>query len=138
MTTYKARISLQDSSSQIANHFLESTEHFVHGGANPGGYYKAIWCRDASYILRDWFLSGRFQDVMQELLYIWSHQIRLGGEKIIHGRRSPEMNYLSQVASRRTQKKFEGALPTTIFYGFSEIYGRNPDIDSTALMVSTT
>jgi glycogen debranching enzyme len=138
MTTYKARISLQDSFSQIANHFLESTEHFVHGGANPGGYYKAIWCRDASYILRDWFLSGRFQDVMQELLYIWSHQIRLGGEKIIHGRGSPEMNYLSQVASRRTQKQFEGALPTTIFYGFSEIYGRNPDIDSTALMVSTT
>ncbi|MDQ3852851.1 MAG: GH116 family glycosyl hydrolase [Thermoproteota archaeon] len=122
----------------MANHFLESTEHFIHGGANPGGYYKAIWCRDASYILRDWFLSGRFQDVMHELLYIWSHQIRLGGEKIIYGRGSPEMNYLSQVASRRTQKQFEGALPTTIFYGFSEIYGLNPDIDSTALMVSTT
>jgi hypothetical protein len=138
MTTYKAKTSLQDSFSQIANHFLESTEHFVHGETNPGGYYKAIWCRDASYILKDWFLSGKFEDVMQELLYIWSHQITLGGEKIIYGRGSPEMKYLSQVASRRTQKQFEGALPTTIFYGFSEIYGLNPDIDSTALMVSTT
>lgn len=138
MTTYKAKTNLQDSFCQMANHFLESTEHFVNGRVNPGGYYKAIWCRDASYILRDWFLSGRFQDVMQDLLYIWSHQIRLGGEKIIYGRGSPEMNYLSQVASRRTQKQFEGALPTTIFYGFSEIYGLNPDIDSTALMVSTT
>jgi hypothetical protein len=48
------------------------------------------------------------------------------------------MNYSSQVASRRTQNQFEGALPTTIFYGFSEVYGLNPDIDSTALMVSTT
>jgi glycogen debranching enzyme len=136
--THKADISLQNTFSQIANHFLESTEHFVYGTASPGGYYKAIWCRDASYILKDWFLSGRFQDVMQELLYVWSHQIRLGGEKIIYGRGSPKMNYSSQVTSRRTQKQFEGALPTTIFYGFSEVYGLNPDIDSTALMVSTT
>lgn len=136
--THKADISLQNTFSQIANHFLESTEHFVHGGASPGGYYKAIWCRDASYILKDWFLYGRFQDVMQELLYIWSHQISLEGEKIIYGRGSPKMNYSSQVASRRTQNQFEGALPTTIFYGFSEVYGLNPDIDSTALMVSTT
>jgi hypothetical protein len=75
---------------------------------------------------------------MQDLLYIWSHQIRLGGEKIIYGRGSPKMNYSSQVASSRTQNQFEGALPTTIFYGFSEVYGLNPDIDSTALMVSTT
>jgi hypothetical protein len=130
--------SLQKTFSQKANHFLESTEHFMHDRVSPGGYYKAIWCRDASYILKDWFLSGRFQDVMQELLYIWSHQIRLEGEKIIYGRGSPKMNYSSQVASRRTRSQFEGALPTTIFYGFSEVYGLNPDIDSTALMISTT
>jgi glycogen debranching enzyme len=136
--THKSDISLQNTFSQIANHFLESTEHFVHGEANPGGYYKAIWCRDASYILKDWFLFGRFQDVTQALLHIWSHQIRLGGEKIIYGRGSPKMNYSSQIASTRTQNQFEGALPTTIFYGFSEVYGLNPDIDSTALMVSTT
>ena len=33
----------------------------------------------------------------------------------------------------------KGALPTTIYQpGFSEVYGQNPDIDSTALMLSTT
>jgi hypothetical protein len=36
-------------------------------------------------------------------------------------------------------KEFEGALPTTIYQaGFSEVYGQSPDIDSTALMLSTT
>ncbi|HET6779717.1 MAG TPA: hypothetical protein VFH09_00985, partial [Nitrososphaera sp.] len=107
-TTNKANTSLQNSFSQIANHFLKSTEHFIHDGANPGGYYKAIWCRDASYILKDWFLSGRFEDVMQELLYIWSHQITLGGEKIIYGRGSPEMKYLSQVIPSKIHNQFEG------------------------------
>src|SRR6185437_8596488 len=37
------------------------------------------------------------------------------------------------------QKMFEDALPTTMYQaGYSEIYGLNPDIDSTALMISTT
>ena len=37
-------------------------------------------------------------------------------------------------------KKFDGALPTTIYYekGFCEVYGQNPDIDSMALVISTT
>lgn len=121
-----------------ANRFLESTDRFVQEGVNPGGYYKAVWCRDAAYILRDWFLTGRFADVMQELLYIWSHQINSGSEKVIYGRGSPEMKYMSRVARPDAHKRFEGALPTTIFHGFSEVYGMNPDIDSTALMVSTT
>ncbi|MGI0040287.1 MAG: hypothetical protein ACREAO_10740, partial [Nitrososphaera sp.] len=124
--------------SNEAKKFIESTDEFLDEGVNPGGYYKAVWCRDASYILKDWFLAGRFEHVMQEILYIWSHQINAGGEKIIYGRGSPEANYLSQVARPEAQKKFEGALPTTIFHGFSEVYGRDPDIDSTALMVSTT
>ena len=34
-----------------------------------------------------------------------------------------------------TIKNFYGALPTTIFDNFSEIYALNPDIDSTALMI---
>lgn len=121
-----------------ANRFIESTDRFVQEGVNPGGYYKAVWCRDAAYILRDWFLTGRFADVMQELLYIWSHQINSGSEKVIYGRGSPEMKYMSRVARPDAHKRFEGALPTTIFHGFSEVYGMNPDIDSTALMVSTT
>lgn len=97
-----------------------------------------MWCRDAAYILRDWFLSGRFADVMQELLYIWSHQVSSGGEKVIYGRGSPEMKYTPRVALPEAHKGFEGALPTTIFHGFSEVYGSSPDIDSTALMVWTS
>ena len=84
--------------SNEAKKFIESTDEFLDEGVNPGGYYKAVWCRDASYILKDWFLAGRFEHVMQEILYIWSHQINAGGEKIIYGRGSPEANYLSQVA----------------------------------------
>jgi glycogen debranching enzyme len=129
---------LWESFTENARAFSDLTEQFVHDGINPGGYYKAVWCRDAAYILKDWFLSGRFEDVMREMLFIWSHQISADGERIIYGRGSPEMQYTSQVASPEVQKKFEGALPSTIFYGFSEVYGRNPDIDSTALMISTT
>src|SRR5688572_25412462 len=64
-----------DSFSRKAAEFLRKTERFVNEGVNPGGYYKAVWCRDASYILKDWFLSGSVAKVMQEILYIWSHQI---------------------------------------------------------------
>ena len=49
------------------------------------------------------------------------------------------MKFLSEVANEGKQKEFQGALPTTIYQvGFSELYGQNPDIDSTALMISTT
>ena len=110
----------------------------MHEGVNPGGYYQAVWCRDASYILKDWFLSGRFGEAMHEMLFIWSHQISEVGERVIYGRGSPEMKYMSQVAGHDVQKALDGALPTTIFHGFSEVYGRDPDIDSTALMISST
>jgi glycogen debranching enzyme len=120
------------------NGFLKLTEQFADEGINPGGYYKAVWARDASYILKDWFLTGRFEQVMQEILFIWSHQIAKDNEKIIFGRGSPDMQYISRLADEETLRTFEGALPTTIFHGFSEVYGKNPDIDSTALMVSTT
>jgi len=49
------------------------------------------------------------------------------------------MKFLSEVASMEKRKEFEGALPTTVYQaGFSKIYGLNPDIDSTALMISTS
>jgi glycogen debranching enzyme len=49
------------------------------------------------------------------------------------------MKFLSQEAKEDKQKEFAGALPTTIYQaGFAEVYGQNPDIDSTALMVATT
>ena len=49
------------------------------------------------------------------------------------------MNFSSEVANEDKLKEFEGALPTTIYHdGFSEVYGQNPDIDSTALVLSAT
>jgi glycogen debranching enzyme len=70
---------------------------------------------------------------------LWSHQIEPGREKLVYGRGSPDMKFLSEEAKEDKQKEFLGALPTTIYQaGFSEVYGQNPDIDSTALMLSTT
>ena len=122
-----------------ANRFVQKTQEHVLQGINPGGIYQAIWCRDAAYILRDWFLSGNVGGVMQQIYQIWSHQIEPNREKLVYGRGSPEMKFLSEVAKEDKQKEFKGALPTTIYQaGFSEVYGQNPDIDSTALMISTS
>jgi Glycosyl-hydrolase family 116, catalytic region len=122
-----------------AETFLQKTNEHVLQGINPGGIYQAIWCRDAAYILKDWFLSGNVDGVMQHIYQIWSHQIEPNKEKLVYGRGSPEMKFSAKVAGESKQKDFEGALPTTIYQaGFSEVYGLNPDIDSTALIVSTT
>src|ERR687883_319380 len=122
-----------------ANTFLEKTNEHVLQGINPGGIYQAIWCRDAAYILKDWFLSGNIDGVMQHIYQIWSHQILPNKEKLVYGRGSPEMKFSAEVAGENKQKEFQGALPTTIYQaGFSEVYGQNPDIDSTALIISTT
>ena len=129
---------------QRADKFLNKTQQHALEEINPGGYYTAIWCRDASFILRDWFLSGANIDkILERLRLIWSHQITSKGyEKIICGRGSPEMKFNSLVVNKDFHTKFEGALPTTIYHdkknNFSEVYGQNPDIDSTALMLSTT
>jgi hypothetical protein len=49
------------------------------------------------------------------------------------------MKFISDIADTNKIKEFEGALPTTIYQnGFAEVYGENPDIGSTALMISTT
>lgn len=49
------------------------------------------------------------------------------------------MKFMSEEAKEEKQKEFAGVLPTTIYQaGFSEVYDQNPDIDSTALMISTT
>jgi glycogen debranching enzyme len=117
---------------------VKTDEHALQG-VNPGGYYQAIWCRDASYILRDWTLTSNIAAALQQLYLIWSHQIQPGKEKLVYGRGSPEMKFMSEEAKGDKQKEFAGALPTTIYQaGFSEIYAQNPDIDSTALMISTT
>jgi hypothetical protein len=122
-----------------AERFIQKTHEHVLQGVNPGGIYQAIWCRDAAYILKDWFLSGNVDGVMQNIYQIWSHQIEPNKGKLVYGRGSPEMKFLSKVAVKEKEKEFEGALPTTIYQaGFCEVYGQDPDIDSTALMISTT
>lgn len=118
---------------------MKTAEHALEG-INPGGYYQAIWYRDATYILRDWFLSGNTTGALQQLYMMWSHQIEPGKEKkLFYGRGSPKMKFQPEVADEDKQREFSGALPTTTYpIGFSEVYGQNPDIDSTALTISTT
>ena len=135
----QSQSSLVKSFTSMAHQFMKDTEQHALQGVNPGGIYQAIWCRDASFILRSWFHSGNIHGVLQQISTIWSHQIVPGKEKIIYGRGSPEMNYRPTIAKEDKQKTMEGALPTTMYQaGYSEVYGLNPDIDSTALMISTT
>lgn len=126
---------------QEINNFLDKTTEYVHVGINPGDYYKAIWTRDASYILKDQFLTGDTYNVFRALYFIWTHQIGENeNQSVIYGRGSPALGFSVNHATRAEKKRFKGALPSTIYHdqGFSEVYGQNPDIDSTALMISTT
>jgi hypothetical protein len=137
--TQQNLLSIQESFDKKAKQFIKKTEDHALQGLNPGGIYQAIWCRDASFILKSWYHSGNIDGLLQQISTVWSHQIESGKEKIVYGRGSPEMNYKPTKAKEDIQKKFEGALPTTIYQaGYSEVYGLNPDLDSTALMISTT
>lgn len=125
--------------------FLEKTASHTDDNFDPGGYYKAIWPRDASYILKDQFLSTTKNDInkrmLEALFTIWSYQITGSSkEKLIFGRGSPEMKFKPIEANEKTLESFAGALPTTIYREKDslEVYAQNPDIDSTALMISTT
>jgi hypothetical protein len=121
--------------------FKEKTESHAVQGPTPGGYYTGLWCRDSSYILKDWFLSGRIHEVLEQIHVIWSHQLDPNnGDKIVFGRGSPEMNFEPTIAEEKVKKRFQGSLPTSIFHHrkICEVFGRAPDIDSTALMISTT
>jgi hypothetical protein len=137
--TQQSHLSIEKSFDKKAKQFIQKTEDHALQGLNPGGIYQAIWCRDASFILKSWFHSGNIQGLLQQISTVWSHQIEAGKEKIVYGRGSPEMKYKPTKATKEIQKKFEGALPTTIYQaGYSEVYGLNPYLDSTALMISTT
>jgi hypothetical protein len=104
---------------------VQKTQEHVLQGINPGGIYQAIWCRDAPYVLKDWFLSGNIDWTMQQIYQIWSHQIEPNREKYVYGRGSPEMKFLSDVAKGDKQKEFQGALRTTIYQaGFLKFMGR--------------
>ncbi|MGE0242852.1 MAG: GH116 family glycosyl hydrolase [Nitrososphaeraceae archaeon] len=141
---------------EFLNKFIKSTQSEVEKGVNPGGHYKAVWTRDAAFILKDQFLSGHFKIILEQILLIWSNQIIATTKEeksisnflhsdfkikpLLYGRGSPEMNFNPIIADDNTKKKFDGALPTTIYYenNFCEVYGQSPDIDSIALMISTT
>jgi len=120
--------------SSLAN-FLASTEKYITQSTEPGDYYKAVWCRDAAYILRDQFVTGSHIEVFTQLKHIWKNQIGSDSSNLIYGRGSPKTEFTPLKANKETIKNFYGALPTTIYDNFSEIYALNPDIDSTALMI---
>ena len=87
-----------------ADTFMVKTKEHALQGVNPGGYYIATWCRDASYILRDWTLSGNMTAALQQLYQIWSHQIQPGRGELVYGRGSPEMKFLSEEAEEDKKK----------------------------------
>jgi hypothetical protein len=128
--------------SSRARRFIKSTDKFLIHDLRPGGIYDGIWCRDASYILKDWFLSSKIEQTLREIHNIWSYQIeeKDDGRKLIYGRGSPEMDFMPVISNDKTWRRFQGSLPTSIFQdnNVMEVFGKNPDIDSTALMISTT
>jgi hypothetical protein len=128
--------------SNRARRFIKSTDKFLVHDLRPGGIYDGIWCRDASYILKDWFLSSKIKQTLREIHNIWSYQIeeKNDGRKLIYGRGSPEMDFMPVISNDKTWRRFKGSLPTSIFQdnNIMEVFGKNPDIDSTALMISTT
>jgi hypothetical protein len=73
-----------------ANKFIRETQEYVLQGLNPGGFYQAVWSRDASYILKDWFLSGNIEGVLRQIYFIWSHQIEAKKEqKLVYAEGHP-------------------------------------------------
>src|SRR5919199_732469 len=88
------------------NKFLKTTEEYILKEDTPGGYYAAIWPRDASYILKDQFISGaNIQPILQRILTIWSYQITENTkEKIVYCTGSPEMRFRSVVATKMSRE----------------------------------
>jgi hypothetical protein len=81
---------------------------------------------------------------LDQILVIWSHQLDSANDddddRIVFGRGSPEMDFKPIIANKQVKKRFQGSLPTSIYHErkMCEVFGKDPDIDSTALMISTT
>jgi hypothetical protein len=81
---------------------------------------------------------------LDQILVIWSHQLDSANDddddRIVFGRGSPEMDFKPTIANKQVKKRFQGSLPTSIYHErkMCEVFGKAPDIDSTALMISTT
>jgi glycogen debranching enzyme len=129
---------LQKNLPEVERLFMESTNQLVTGDKiTPGGFYTGVWCRDASYILNELVEMGRNEAAGRWLEWIWAHGVN-GSINVVHGRGSPEMGYKSRVVTGDFRQKFDGLLPSSIQLGYIEVYGKSPDIDSTALMISVT
>ena len=118
--------------------FLDYATRAVRSGLTPGGGYYGIWCRDASYVVDAMIALGLTEDASRAVKRIWSSQITEEGSKLLFGRGSPERKFRVGVAKTEQLHGFRSALPTSIHQGFSEVYALEPDIDSTALIVSST
>jgi hypothetical protein len=130
--------SLQETFSRVERVFMESTDPLVSGDKiTPGGFYTGVWCRDASYILNELIEMNKMETVGRWLEWIWKHSIN-DSINVVHGRGSPELGYRSRVADSEFRARFAGLLPSSIQYGYIEVYGKSPDIDSTALIISVT
>ena len=79
--------------------FVSNTTQYIAKSSEPGGYYTATWMRDASYILKDQFISGYISQTIEELKYIWSNQIDYNTSRLIYGRGSPSNNFTLWVTS---------------------------------------
>jgi hypothetical protein len=94
--------------------------------------------------LKDWYLSGKIEQTLKEVHNIWSYQVEeddgTHSRKLIYGRGSSETDFTPVISNDKTKRRFEGSLPTSIFQenNIVEVFGKSPDIDSTALMISTT
>ncbi len=135
---YLSSVKKNQKLSEMISDFFYATDKYFDGiKITPGSYYTGIWCRDAAFILNELNNTGKKDSSVQWLERIWQNQIH-PGQNVVHGRGSPAMDFKMTNATNEYLTKFAGSLPTSIQHNYVEIYAENPDIDSTALMVSTT
>jgi len=109
---------------------------FLLSGLSPSAGYFGIWLRDAAFILRAWITLGEAKQGIISCQRLWRNRITESSVVVVG--RSGTTFIPSKIADAKFKRKFKGLLPTTIFKGCLEVYGAEPDIDSTALMIETT
>ncbi len=109
---------------------------FVTGGIQPSANYVGVWPRDAAFILRSWLVLGEVERGIKACIRIWKY--RITPSSIVVAGRSGNTFIPTVLADLRYKRRYEDLLPTTILRGCSEVYGAKPDIDSSALMITTT
>src|SRR5215203_2480481 len=61
-------------SKKLVNFMQKTRDHAIQA-ASPGGYYTGLWCRDSSYIFKDWFLFEKIEELLNKIFVICSHQL---------------------------------------------------------------